>query len=153
MAAGFAGGRRVERRQTSPAALSPSLTTGWHATCSWQDAMTAASLFAPVLPPGTLPARAARGEGPSDGAGLFALLLAGAPPVQADLAQGDPGPSPRPASALAPPLARHLAPAAAPSHPATQLQEPPIPGTLGPEPPETASAATGPPRALTLGSS
>ena len=112
--------------------------------------MTAASLFAPVLPPGTLPARAPRGEGAMDGAGLFALLLAGAPPVQADVAQGGPGPSPRPASALAPALARHLAPVAAPSVPATQRQALGIPGTIGPEAPETAFAAPAVPPGLPI---
>ena len=48
--------------------------------------MTAAPLFAPVLPPGTSHARPIQGEGASDLAGLFALLLAGAQPVQADVA-------------------------------------------------------------------
>lgn len=48
--------------------------------------MTALPLFAPVLPPGTSPARATQGESASEGAGLFALLLAGMQPVQADVA-------------------------------------------------------------------
>jgi hypothetical protein len=34
---------------------------GWHATCSSGDAMTAAPLFAPVLPPGTSPAHPPHG--------------------------------------------------------------------------------------------
>lgn len=50
--------------------------------------MTAAPLFAPVLPPGRSPARPTQGEGASDGAVLFAVLLAGAQPVQADVARG-----------------------------------------------------------------
>ena len=50
--------------------------------------MTVAPLFAQVLPPAPSPARPAQGDGPSDLAGLFALLLAGMPPVQAVVAQG-----------------------------------------------------------------
>ena len=50
--------------------------------------MTVAPLFAPLLPPAPSSARLAQGDGPSDLAGLFALLLAGAPLVQAAVARG-----------------------------------------------------------------
>ena len=50
--------------------------------------MTVAPLFAQVLPPAPSSARPGQGDSPSDLAGLFALLLAGAPPVQAVVAQG-----------------------------------------------------------------
>jgi hypothetical protein len=49
--------------------------------------MTVAPLFAQVLPPAPSPARPAQGDGPSDLAGLFALLLAGMP-GQGVVAQG-----------------------------------------------------------------
>ena len=85
--------------------------------------MTVAPLFAQALPPAPSPARPAQGDGPSDLAGLFALLLAGAPLVQAAVARGaDPGAPAAPG--LAPALAGDFPPAV----PAAPSAQQPTPG-------------------------
>jgi flagellar hook-length control protein FliK len=113
------------------------VTIGSHAACSSGDAMTPAPRFAQVLPPGPSPARPTTGESATDLAGLFALLLAGMQPVQADVApSADPNAraAPTPLPALAGDFAR--APALA-----TQPLRLLVQGTIGPQAPSTAPAA------------
>jgi hypothetical protein len=64
--------------------------------------MSVAPLFAQVLPPAPSSARPAQADGPSDLAGLFALLLAGAPLVQAAVPGADPSVPAAPGVAQAP---------------------------------------------------
>ena len=90
--------------------------------------MTVAPLFAPVLPPAPSSARLAQGDGPSDLAGLFALLLAGAPLVQAAVARGADTGAPA-APELAPALAGDFPPAV-PRAPSAQ-QPLPVAGVIG----------------------
>jgi hypothetical protein len=80
--------------------------------------MTVPPLFTPVLPPAPASARPAQGDGPSDLAGLFALLLAGMPLAQAVVVHGA-DPSAPPAPGLGSVLAGDL-PQAVPATPSTQ---------------------------------
>jgi hypothetical protein len=91
--------------------------------------MTVPPLFAPVLPPAPASARPAQGDGPSDLAGLFALLLAGIPLAQAVVAHGA-DPSAPPAPGLRSVLAGDL-PQAVPATASTQ-QSTLVSGVIGP---------------------
>ena len=106
--------------------------------------MPAAPLFAPLPPAVTSPARPTQGAGAADVAGLFALLLTGAQPVEAPGPQGA-GPSTPPAPAL--PAALADAPARAPVPPPAADLEPPLTaGSVAPVQPEAATRTPAPPQ-------
>jgi hypothetical protein len=106
--------------------------------------MSVAPLFAQVLPPAPSSARPAQADGPSDLAGLFALLLAGAPLVQAAAPGADPSAPAAPGSAQAP---AGGVPLAGPAVPLAQ-QPTPVSGANGPATPDVLPPASPLPAAI-----
>jgi hypothetical protein len=105
--------------------------------------MSVAPLFAQVLPPAPSSARPAQADGPSDLAGLFALLLAGAPLVQAAAPGADPSGPAAPGFAQAP---AGGVPLTGPAMPLVQ-QPTPVSGANGPAALDALPPASHPPAA------